>query len=438
MRATDRYSARTALLAFFLGGLASQAFSLTTEEIVARNEPACLVVFGIAKGQRTAQGSGVVVDGRGLILCTAHQVKDCEAAVAVLNDGSKLDLRIVELDGASDLALLDAGTKLPFAAFSPAPPNSGADLIAITAPEGLSFTTALGIVSNATRMRAGKPQIQTDLNLSPGSSGGPVFDREGRLVGIVAANLLQASGQTLLTPISSAFEMLARHGVAVPEKQMPSLLNIKKRRETDEIALSDVEPTASRKSKEQEKATRAFIAGLQSDAPGVKIECYKQATQADPEFFEAWFNLGVTHSGQHQFDEAIAAYEKAKSLRPTRVEVFRNLGRAWIKKGGLDFALDAFQSARELDPEAPQSYNDLGEVQRRLKRLDEAAANFDTALRLKPDYPEALYNAGLAYYELGNSDAAVDHFKRYLGVTPNASDAAKVKALIKELDGKRK
>ena len=411
-----------------------QGAALTTAEIVARNEPACLVVYGVLMGQPTAQGSGVVVDPRGLILCSAHQVKSCEKALAITRDGTKFELTILETDPETDLAVLDAGKPLPAVTLGTGTVVNGAPLVAITAPEGLSFTTAEGIVSNAKRLRSGKPQIQTDLNLSPGSSGGPVFDADGNLLGIVSANLIQASGQTLVTPITNASALLERHDVSVPVANGKND-TANARRDSEEIPLEAVEPTASYK--QRDDALAAFNAGLESDAVGVKIACYEKATQADPDFFEAWFNLGIARMSVRNVNGAIEAYENAKRLRPKRVEVFRNLGRAWIRQGKLEKALAAFVEARALDPDSAQSHNDLGETQRRLRMYDEAAASFDKALTMRPNYPEALYNAGLLAVETNRGDDAITRFSQYLEAAPNARDADSVRKVIEELKSKK-
>lgn len=101
-------------------------------------------------------------------------------------DGRAYPAVVLRYDGTSDLALLRAdGMELPDLALRPDPVRAGEAVLAVGHPHGLRYSVSAGIVSAHT---AGG-QLQTDVRLNPGSSGGPLVDRRGRVVGVNTAVL---------------------------------------------------------------------------------------------------------------------------------------------------------------------------------------------------------------------------------------------------------
>lgn len=167
----------------FAAAFASHAKSaVEVYEIVSRS---VVVVYGHdSSDRRTIIGSGVVLPG-GEIVTACHVVKDAFRKL-VKHDGKEYEAQIVHADFDRDVCLL----RLP-APITPAVKFGASDALkigqrvyAVGAPKGLELTLSEGVVSSFRSAQGGR-YIQTTAAVSPGSSGGGLFDEEGRLVGLV-------------------------------------------------------------------------------------------------------------------------------------------------------------------------------------------------------------------------------------------------------------
>jgi serine protease Do len=144
----------------------------------------------------TGTGSGVIVAREGFILTNHHVIRDVEGVVVSLSDGRQFHARIIGVDSMADLAVLKIdATDLTPATF--APTNNltiGQWVLAVGSPFGLEQTVTAGIVSAIGRRGLDfasannyESFIQTDAAINPGSSGGPLVNLEGEVVGINTA-----------------------------------------------------------------------------------------------------------------------------------------------------------------------------------------------------------------------------------------------------------
>ena len=172
-------------------------------EIFARCSSAVVRVFAFdAHGQR-GQGSGFILGDDGLIVTNNHVIDGrCIYQIALGDDRLISVDRVVAVDRAADLALLKVdATGLPMLTLSPGvmslgtTPSIGTRVYAIGSPRDLSNTLSEGIVSGLRRETPGVTHIQTTAPISPGSSGGPLLDEAGRVIGVTSA--FRADGQNL-------------------------------------------------------------------------------------------------------------------------------------------------------------------------------------------------------------------------------------------------
>jgi serine protease Do len=137
-------------------------------------------------------GSGFVISEDGYILTNHHVVDNAEEIQVQFADRSEYSATIVGSDRLSDLALLKIEAQdLPTLEF--ADPDSlkvGAWVLAIGSPFGLDYSVTAGIVSAIGRSIPSSestnyvPFVQTDVAINPGNSGGPLFNLDGKVVGI--------------------------------------------------------------------------------------------------------------------------------------------------------------------------------------------------------------------------------------------------------------
>ena len=147
-------------------------------------------------------GSGFIISAEGIVVTNNHVIEGAEEIEVYLTDGTRLPATIVGKDDKTDLAVLkvDAGHELPFVEFGDSDKAVVGDwVMAIGNPFGLGGSVTLGIVSARNRDIQSGPYdqfIQTDAAINQGNSGGPLFDMDGKVVGINTA-IIARGGSSL-------------------------------------------------------------------------------------------------------------------------------------------------------------------------------------------------------------------------------------------------
>ena len=141
----------------------------------------------------TAQGSGFIIDDKGLIVTNNHVIAGASSITVVLHDGKSLQAKLIGADAKTDLALLKVKTDIKLKAVSWGNSDEvkvGNWAMAIGNPFGLVNTVTVGIVSARARdINAGPFDdfIQTDASINRGNSGGPLFNLKGQVIGVNTA-----------------------------------------------------------------------------------------------------------------------------------------------------------------------------------------------------------------------------------------------------------
>lgn len=156
---------------------------------------------------RGRQGSGFIIraQGRQSTLITNFHVVEAaweagDSRVTVVQNDRTFEGAIVEVSQTEDLAAVEVRARLDPLQFTREPPAPGDTVVAIGSPSGLEGTVSTGVVS-ANRAHS----IQFTAPVSPGSSGGPVLDLEGQVIGVVARKVAGVGyeGLSFATPTSS-------------------------------------------------------------------------------------------------------------------------------------------------------------------------------------------------------------------------------------------
>ena len=156
-----------------------------------------------------ATGTGFVVDSKGLIVTNEHVVDGASKLTVTLQDGTDMEATLVGKDATTDLALLriDPGShSLPALTLSDSSGLTiGQDVYAIGSPYQLQGTLTTGVISQLHRQITSpngfsiSDAIQTDAELNPGNSVGPLLNAQGQVIGVnaqVYGGSQSASGQT--------------------------------------------------------------------------------------------------------------------------------------------------------------------------------------------------------------------------------------------------
>jgi len=172
-------------------------------------------VFTIKAGQ--AVGTGFVVNPAGEALTCKHAVGEASQVEVTLANGESAKAQVVARDETQDLALLKlekAG--LPAVVFAPAADlKPGQRVAAVGALLGLKNSVTEGVVSALDREIGGHKYFQIDAALNSGSSGGPVVNSRGEVVGVATAVVKEAGNVGFALPSETALEFLRARNVAV-------------------------------------------------------------------------------------------------------------------------------------------------------------------------------------------------------------------------------
>lgn len=197
-------SRRAGLAALLAAAPVAVAWATTAERVFAAVSPSVVVVEG------AAQGSGVVVAPQ-RVATNCHVLG--EAPQVVVRRGRIGHAATIErADVARDICLLEVPTlEAPAVALGKAASlRVGATVYAVGAPAGLELSLSAGIVS---QLRAAEPApiVQTTAPVSPGSSGGGLFDERGRLVGLTTFQVGRGQNLNFALPAEWVAAAVAGH-----------------------------------------------------------------------------------------------------------------------------------------------------------------------------------------------------------------------------------
>lgn len=214
----------------------------------------------------------------------------------------------------------------------------GQRVYAVGAPEGLELTISEGLVSSI-REIDGAHYIQTSAPISSGSSGGGLFDVEGRLVGLTAFIIPEGQNLNFALPAAWIAELAGRGGTA------PTLANLDAanekwqtrgdalRAKKDWVGLLAVTQQWVRAAPASVSAWIALGEAYRLvNRPRRAITAYNQALKLDGESYEAWLGAGSTYLALNQYDRAVEASQEALRLKPDDLAGLLQLGQSYFNQ----------------------------------------------------------------------------------------------------------
>ncbi|HSS64384.1 MAG TPA: DegQ family serine endoprotease [Gammaproteobacteria bacterium] len=147
-----------------------------------------------------ALGSGFIIDPDGYVVTNNHVIDQAEEITVTVNGGDQYPAKIIGRDPKTDLALLkiEADEPFPYVQFGDSDAAQVGDwVIAVGNPFGLGGSVSAGIISARGRDIQSGPfddYLQIDAPINRGNSGGPLFDRDGKVIGINTAIFSPSGG----------------------------------------------------------------------------------------------------------------------------------------------------------------------------------------------------------------------------------------------------
>ena len=282
----------------------------------------------------------------------------------------------------------------------------GATVYVAGNPKGLEGTFSDGIISSK-RGGYAKERLQMTAPISPGSSGGPVLNRKGEVIGV--SFMTVDGGQNLNFAIPSRYigVLLARSGIVKP--------------------LAQGSQSISAESYYFWGCTKHVLGNYKG-----AVADYDKAIQLKPDYAKAYHNRGYTKVTLGQYFAAIADFDEAIRLKPDYASAYNNRGLA--KKhalGDLSAAIADYDKAVQLKPDLASPYYNRGAAKVDLGQPLAAIADYNKAIRLKPDYAKAYGNRGYAKYILGQHFAAITDYDKALQLKPDIAEVYSNRGVVK-------
>lgn len=253
------------------------------------------------------QGSGVLLDSTGLALTAFHVLRGGDRIRAEFQGGRIFEATgIVAWDSVADVAVFRLGRESAEGVMHPrahAYPSlrqkldleTGARVVAIGAPEGLANTISEGIVS-AMRDEDGARIVQVTAPISHGSSGGPMFDSQGRMIGVARSKQIDGEAINFVSPITMVPAMLA---------------------ETTIVAVADFAARTRELVEVETFQARLYrLAGEEGDDGRDEnaVKLYNQILEDEPEFADAHYMIAFRLRKLGRPADALAHIEKYLEL----------------------------------------------------------------------------------------------------------------------------
>ena len=150
--------------------------------------------------QAQSMGSGFIIDSDGIVITNNHVIDRADEIIVILEDGTELEAEVIGTDSGTDLAVLKVAATEPLPSVEFADSDNvrvGEWAMAVGNPFGLGGTVTAGIISAVERDILSGPYtdfIQTDAAINQGNSGGPLFDMDGRVIGINSVIISRTGG----------------------------------------------------------------------------------------------------------------------------------------------------------------------------------------------------------------------------------------------------
>jgi tetratricopeptide (TPR) repeat protein len=449
-------------------------------ELVRRIKPSAVAIETFdSRGEKLSRGSGFFVE-TDRIVTNRHVLENAHRAEVHSSTGAIFPVKgVLAVDAEGDLALLKIEIP-PTAQIKPLPldktsPQEGESIVVIGNPLGLEGSVTNGIVSAVRDIPTFGRIIQITAPISSGSSGSPVVNMQGQVIGIATLQITGGQSVNFAIPserisqlqvasIMSLGDLVAssgrnkrakavqffRDGLSFLSKDdcEKALPYFEKAVESDgnyaeawaqagfcneKLGKHAEALEASKKAVSLRPSAESYfnigLASFYLKQYKEAAEAYRQSIKLDPyNSADAYYALGLVYRDWGKADEELQAYKQAIRLRPDYTVAYERLGSRYLKSKKFVEAVEVFRQLAALKPGDAMAPNNMGEAYLELNRLNEAVESFRQSIRLKPDYGRAYYNLGKALLAMGNRNAALEQYTILTNIDPDWAE--KLNALI--------
>ena len=372
--------------------------------LIKRIAPSTIIVFTYDnKGEFLQLGSGFFISQNGDVITNYHVIQGASSAEIKTSDEKTYPITyIVAGDEQNDVIRLSVNIPSQYVyplSLSQTIPEVGERIIVYGSPLGLENTVSDGIVSAIRDIPDYGRIIQITAPISPGSSGSPVLNMQGEVIGIASFQMVE--GQNL--------------NFAIPSEKIVNL-NLKEEKKT--FATEELFGQENKAKKDSDYA-EAFQKALYY----IDKEEYEKAllyldiaikTNISSLKLLVYFGIGFCNDELGNYIKAIEAYKQAIRIDPNNPNdsfAYYSLGRDYALLGFYKDAIEAFKQAIRIDPEYVDAYNMLGVTYIQLDLYKEAIETYKQAIRIDPNDADSHNGLGFSYFLIGDKSSALNEYK---------------------------
>lgn len=406
--------------------LLQPASALPPDQVFAKAAPSVVQIVALdASGQTVELGSGVAI-GKDLIV-TNHHVVEPATHLQVIQGERKWRPTAIFMDPERDLVQLQVIEHgLPVAEVGKGKDlRVGQRVYSIGHPMGQDITLGEGLISSLHDVEGGRI-VQTSAPISRGSSGGGLFDLNGRLIAITTFTLKDSQNLNFALPaewaqvIPERMKKTGNSPVHLPAIAIDMLVACEKLRAEgrwEELKAKALDWLALNKRSAAAYAFHAEALTSLGQFEQARLS-YRAALELEPGNLLLLLRLGHLHQLKGTYAEALSFFETACRMFPEDARPFFYLGSLHLLLGAKDKALQALEQSIRLDPNSAKTWEATGNTYFLKNDRAKAKEAFLEALRLDPKLPDALYHLGALYGREKNRPKALEQYYRLKPMDP--------------------
>jgi tetratricopeptide (TPR) repeat protein len=345
------------------------------ENIIQRNKPAVvtIITFGLQyhgtygtklnwgwcwRMDSLCQGSGFFINSHGYVVTNYHVLKDADSALIKTIDNKYYSVTgIIAEDRTSDVVVIATNAptdSIKYIKVTSKIPKEGENIIVIGSPLGLELTISNGIISSLRDIENFGKIIQITAPISPGSSGGPVIDAKGKVVGIASFQIV--GGQNL--------------NFAIPGERINTLQL--RPFEIKNLVLWTAEHKINEVFLDNELIGRGdFLLSYKNDLKA-SYTYFKKALERDPYNADVYYELSYYYQRCSLYNDAEENIKKAIKLQPNNEIYYYGLASMKSNNKNYEEAIKLYNICIKLSPLDQFNYDALAGCYYQLGRYNEA------------------------------------------------------------------